>query len=135
VPWPTRETSKELQILIIDDDPDITETLADYFSERGEICKIYNKGAEGLRAMSNDNFDVALLDLSMPGINGFDSLKSLAYKGILRRKPVFIITAVDVSPESEKLMIDAGVVEIIRKPFSVENLAKILEKRKKEMKK
>jgi DNA-binding response OmpR family regulator len=121
------KVTRELQILIIDDDLDITETLADYFREKGEGCKVYNKGVEGLRAMSNDSFDVALLDLSMPGFNGFDTLKALAYKGILREKQVFIITAMDISPESEKLMIDAGVVAVIRKPFSPEELSRILE--------
>lgn len=122
------KTAKELQILIIDDDVDITETLGDYFRENGEVCKVYNKGAEGLKALSSDSFDVALLDLSMPGINGFDSLKALAYKGILRKRPVFVITAMDISPESEKMMREAGVVEIIRKPFSIEHLTKTLEK-------
>ncbi|HVX02105.1 MAG TPA: response regulator [Nitrososphaera sp.] len=117
-----------MQVLIIDDDIDITETLGDYFRERGEICRVYNKGAEGLKAMGSDPFDVALLDLSMPGINGFDSLKALAYKGILRKRTVFVITAMDISPESEKLMREAGVVEIIRKPFSIEYLTKTLEK-------
>lgn len=113
--------------MIIDDDRDITETLGDYFRERGHSCNVYNKGADGLRAMSGDSFDVALLDLSMPGINGFDSLRALAYKGILRKRPVFVITAMDISQESEKLMREAGAVEIIRKPFSMENLARTLE--------
>ncbi|AIF84179.1 response regulator with CheY-like receiver domain and winged-helix DNA-binding domain [Candidatus Nitrososphaera evergladensis SR1] len=117
-----------MEILIIDDDPDITETLADYFRERGEVCRVYNNGEDGLKAMSSEgSFDVALLDLSMPGINGFDSLRALAYKGILRRKPVFVITAMDISPESEKLMRDAGVMKVFRKPFSPESLAKTLE--------
>jgi DNA-binding response OmpR family regulator len=117
----------KLRILIVDDDPDITETLASYFTEKGDICTVYDNGIDGLEAMNKDTFDVVLLDLSMPEFSGFDALKALAYKEILRKQQVFVITALEISPESEKLMTDAGVIKVVRKPFSPHMLSKMLE--------
>jgi DNA-binding response OmpR family regulator len=110
--------------LVIDDDKAITQMLLDYYEGKGETCTVYNKGTEGLKAMRNDSFDVVLLDLNMPDFSGFDLLRTFAYRGLLKQKNAIIITAMDIPPEQEKQMINAGVVGIIRKPFSLSSLDK-----------
>jgi DNA-binding response OmpR family regulator len=106
--------------------------LAEYFALKGESCIAYNDGAEGLKALREDSFDIVLLDLAMPNFSGFDTLKALAYQGVLDKTNVIIITAMDISSKREKQMIDAGVVKVIRKPFSLSTLDKVLKEHRQE---
>lgn len=122
---------ERLKILIINDDKATTQMLADYFEGKGETCRVFNKGAEGLEAIKKDSFDVVLLDLNMPEFSGFDTLRVLAYGGILKEKHVILITAMDIPPQQEKQMISAGLVEIIRKPFSLDALDKAVNRYRK----
>lgn len=123
-----------LKILIVDDDKATTQMLADYFGGKGETCKVYNKGAEGLEAMRRGSFDVVLLDLNMPEFSGFDTLRVLAYGGILKEKHVILITAMDIPPQQEKQMVAAGLADIVRKPFSLNALDKAVNRYRKKAK-
>jgi DNA-binding response OmpR family regulator len=89
---------------------------------------VHNNGKDGLAAMKDRSFDVVFLDLNMPEFSGFDTLRSLAYGALLKEKHVFVITAMDISPKQEKQMVDAGVVEIIRKPFSLAAIDRAVKK-------
>lgn len=108
-----------MKILIVDDDKATTQMLADYLGKKGETCVVHHDGKTGLEAMEDRSFDVVFLDLNMPGFSGFDTLRALAYGGLLKEKHVFVITAMDVSPRQEKQMVNAGVDGVIRKPFSL----------------
>lgn len=117
-----------MKILIVDDDKATTQMLADYLGKKGESCTVHNNGKDGLEAMKDRSFDVVFLDLNMPEFSGFDTLRNLAYGALLKDKHVFVITAMDISPKQEKQMVDAGVVEIIRKPFSLAAIDRAVKK-------
>jgi DNA-binding response OmpR family regulator len=117
-----------LKILIVDDDAATTQMLADYLGKKGDACTVHHDGKAGLEAMKDRSFDIVFLDLNMPGFSGFDTLRALAYGGLLEGKHVFVITAMDVTPRQEKQMINAGVVGLIRKPFSLAAIDKAVDR-------
>jgi two-component system response regulator CpxR len=78
------------QILIIDDDEKFCRLLRDYLRPFGfDLTEAYT-GIAGINQLSEGVFDAVVLDLMLPGMNGFDVLKRL---GISRRFPVLMLTA------------------------------------------
>jgi DNA-binding response OmpR family regulator len=81
------------KILVVDDDSDITETLARRLMREGfEVATAYS-GEEGLQKAIGEKPDVVLLDLMMPGMNGFEVLKELRKQVTDRWVPVIIVSA------------------------------------------
>ena len=73
-------------------------------------------GQQALQALADDEFDLVLLDLMMPEINGFDVLVRMKADERLRRIPVVMITAL-AETESAVRCIEAGAEDYLPKPF------------------
>jgi DNA-binding response OmpR family regulator len=63
------------KLLIIDDEPEIRETYGDYFTKRGFIVETAADGVEGLDKLLQDEFDVALIDIKMPKMDGIEVIR------------------------------------------------------------
>lgn len=82
-----------MKILLIDDNKDITTMLSKFFDSNGFETVITNDPMEGLRLIQQEQFDVILLDMSMPGFSGLDIIKILATNEILKDQNIFIFSA------------------------------------------
>jgi len=111
---------KKKQIIhVIDDEPIIHEVLGELLTSEGYDVEISANGKEGLEKQGSQNFDLILLDLLMPGMNGIEVLKKLK-----QRDPnvvVIIITAY-ASVESAINAMKIGAYDYIQKPFKHEEL-------------
>jgi DNA-binding response OmpR family regulator len=67
----------EPHLLVVDDDPDLRETLRDYFSECGYRVSAVGNGAAMRRVLDNDSIDLAIIDLNLPGEDGFSLVSQL----------------------------------------------------------
>jgi len=72
-----QEDSKKPKVVIVDDDAVISKLLSSAFESAGFICKQYSTGTEFLSQFSKSKCDIVILDIFMPGISGFDTLKRL----------------------------------------------------------
>jgi len=63
------------QILIVDDEPDILSTYQNFFEKRGYVVETAQNGKEGLEKIRNGGFDVAIVDIGMPEMNGFEMIR------------------------------------------------------------
>ena len=80
------------KILIVEDDINISEMVTDYLSGEGyEVLPVYT-GESAISALEQESYDLALIDLMLPGCSGFDVVKSIRKKSVM---PVIIITAKD----------------------------------------
>ena len=117
-----------LRLLVVDDNEEITEAITDYLSTDQTIdCEVINDGPQGLERIRNDKFDLILLDIAMPDFSGWDILESLKNYGIVESKNIVIFTA----SSDHKLfdeMKNAGIKEIFKKLFSIEQLTELIEK-------
>ncbi len=107
------------RILIIDDEESIRELLKDFLESKGFEVIAAPDGETGLSYLKEDKFDLFLLDLMMPGINGLDVLRETDSANI--DIPSIVITAhatVQTAVEAMKL----GAFDYITKPFNIEDI-------------
>ncbi len=116
---------KKLNILILEDQPDIAKPLKEFFEHLGHSVVLTDKGEIAVKLCKEKNFDVCILDLTIPG--GLGGLE--AGKKILKINPhAKIILASGYS--TEDVMINYrkyGFFGILKKPFSVKEIKKLLE--------
>lgn len=106
---------EDKKILIVDDEKNIRLTLSQSIEDTGAEIDTAVNGEEGLKKAEENDYDIILLDIKMPGIDGIEVLRRLREKST--KATVVIITAhgtIDNAVEAMKL----GAVDFIQKPFS-----------------
>jgi len=114
------------RILIVDDNQAMVEALSIIVSARGHDAFTALSGEEALNLVESEMPDVMLLDLTMPGIDGFETLDRLRTMPEGKDLPVLIITALD-EEDLEGRVADAGGTALLRKPVDVNHLADQIE--------
>lgn len=107
------------KILILEDNQLLLETLEELLSDNGYIVTAVPKGIEALNISFNESFDLFLLDVKVPDINGFDFLKSLRDSGNMT--PAIFLTSL-TDKESLTKGFNLGGDDYIKKPFDLEEL-------------
>lgn len=117
---PRSETSDDsrLRILIVDDDTKLCHLIHDYLEPLGYEVTEANDGAEGLDLAANGQFSAVLLDVMLPGMNGFDLLRELRSKSNV---PVLMLTARGEEPD-RIVGLELGADDYLPKTFSTREL-------------
>lgn len=109
-----------MRVLIVDDEPRLTKTLSLGLQAEGCVVVVANNGIDGLHHAVEDEFDVIILDIMLPGINGYEALRRLRAQRVWT--PVLMLTAKDgVFDETDAF--DLGADDYLTKPFSFSVLA------------
>ena len=116
-----RQTMKK--ILIIEDEVDIREGISEYLSEVGYEVKVASDGQEGIDLFRQNKFDLVLLDIMLPKINGFGVLSQIRETSNV---PVIMLTAMN-DDYSQIMSFNEKADDYITKPFSVVILHKRIE--------
>ncbi len=106
----------QLNILVVDDDPDVCEYLQDFLSSEGYAVSIINDPTDTLDHLGRDEFHVVVLDLMMPKLNGIDLLEKIRHTD--DDIAIIILTGYP-SLESATSSIEHDVSAYIKKPFSI----------------
>jgi len=112
------------RVLLVDDEVVFTENMTTLLTSRGYQIKAVNSGDSAIRALESDDFDVVVLDLKMPGMDGMETLKEIKKLGLFTE--TLILTghgAVDTALEAMKL----GAYDYLTKPCEVDELVEKLE--------
>jgi len=104
-----------MQILIVEDDQRLARQLKKGLEEQGHVVSLAFEGLHGLEAARQGHFDVLVLDVMLPGLDGFGVVKRLRSSG--SKSPVLMLTARD-SPEDIVAGLDSGADDYLTKPFS-----------------
>lgn len=105
-----------MHILIIDDDAELAAAMAEFLEFKGAECDFAYQGETGLRLAREFDFDVIILDLMLPKINGFGVCQQLREQGC--QMPVLMLTACDTNEEQLEGF-NAGVDDYVVKPCSM----------------
>ena len=108
-----------MKILVIEDEKSLADFMEKGLQQAGYAVAVYHDGIEGLRQASKSDFDLILLDLMLPGMNGFDILNNLQSLEI--QIPVIIISALSDTEQVVKGL-NMGAIDYIKKPFDWEEL-------------
>lgn len=101
------------KILLIDDDRELSELLSEYLSAEGFSIVCCHDGISGLANAYADDISLILLDVMMPGLNGYEVLKAL---GGSHKTPILMLTAKG-SDEDRILGLELGADDYLAKPF------------------
>jgi len=116
--------AKNVNLLIVDDDISLLQTIGDIFQDRGYNVAMVEDGHRAIRLVSSRYFDVILIDLRMPGINGLETYKKI--KEITPTAAVIMMTG-DSKEDLVKKAIEEGAYTVIYKPFNVKRVIKVVE--------
>jgi len=119
-----RNMSGKASILIVDDDKGMGETLLDIMEEIGYDADVAGDGFEAIEKVKNGTFDVVLMDIKMPGMNGVQAFKEI--RKILPEVNVVMMTAYAM----EDLITEAlqeGAYGVLYKPLEVEKVLNVVE--------
>ena len=120
--------SNHLNILIIDDNEQITKMLTTFLELKNNKCTVANDGKQGLALIHENKYDVVLLDLAMPEFDGYSVIKSLESKDMLKNNKIIVFTASTITQDELNKLISRGVTSCILKPIDIDLLlSKIIE--------
>ncbi len=107
-----------MKVLIVDDEEKIRDVIKEYCEFENYETDTASNGIEALEKLRNNNFDILILDIMMPKLDGFDVLKKLPEN---KRIPTIILSA--RNEEIDKLEgFDLGIDDYVTKPFSPKEL-------------
>ena len=112
-----------MRILIVEDEAKMARLISRAIGEEGMAADIAGRGEDALDMAGSTEYDAILLDLGLPGIDGFETCRRLRSDGV--RAPVLVLTARD-AVEDRVAGLDCGADDYVTKPFAiVELLARI----------
>jgi len=112
------------KILLVDDEIIFTENMAKLLTSRGYLVTTVNNGESAIRKLEEKDFDVVVLDLKMPGMDGITTLKEIKKLGLFTE--TLILTghgSVDTALEAIKI----GAYDYLAKPCEIDELVEKIE--------
>jgi DNA-binding response OmpR family regulator len=109
---------RQLSLLLVDDDVELCGMMSEFFAQEGHHLECIYNGREGLTAALNGSYDLVILDVMLPILDGFEVLQRLR-----RRKdlPIIMLTA-RVQQQDRIRGLDSGADDYLPKPFDPDEL-------------
>lgn len=114
--WKEKMENQKINILLIDDEEEFISTLAERLELRGYQCRTAGDGESGIQMIENESFDIAILDLMMPGLNGLDTLRQI--KTTNKELPVILLTGHGSTKDGMEGM-RLGAFDFLIKPLDI----------------
>jgi len=108
-----------MYLLLIEDNPDLVENLSEFFEDHGHIVDIAYNGLTGLSFALNNTYDVIVLDLMLPGMDGLEVCSRFRNEG--HDTPVLMLTARDTL-DNKLDGFNSGADDYLVKPFALPEL-------------
>jgi CheY-like chemotaxis protein len=109
--------SRQARILLVDDRPENLVALEAILSSLGQILVPVQSGEQAVAAVLADEYAVVLLDIMMPGMDGFETATQIKRHAKSRDVPIIFLTAATMQPEQAFRGYAAGAVDYLAKPF------------------
>jgi DNA-binding response OmpR family regulator len=114
-------TAEKPQLLIVEDDVDLSEMVSSYFRAQNYDVVVAAWGEEALAIAAENPLDLAMLDIRLPDIDGFELCRRLREKRRTQDLPIIFLT--EKNERQDKLHgLEMGVIDYITKPFDIQEL-------------
>ena len=116
------QAESRLNVLIIDDNEQITKMVSSFLDMSNHECTIVNDGKDGLDLIKTNKYDSIVLDLAMPEFDGYEILDTLKNEDPSQISKIIILTASSISLETVKKFKELGVSSCLQKPVDIDQL-------------
>jgi signal transduction histidine kinase/CheY-like chemotaxis protein len=116
-----KETRRSLRVLLAEDNPVNQEVAAATLRKRGHTVEVVENGREAVEAVSRGTYDIVLMDVEMPEMDGVTATREIRISGRFEELPIIAVTAHAVSSELERCR-EAGMNRCLVKPFKPHEL-------------
>ncbi|MGN6375101.1 MAG: response regulator [Sphingomonas sp.] len=111
-----------MNVLFIEDDPMNRRVVKDMLDVAGAHLIEAASGEQGLELIERDDFDVVLVDLRMPGMDGFEAIRRIRGRGDIKaRLPIIVVTA-DTAADLRERCLKSGADDVLFKPVAMDSL-------------
>jgi len=123
---PQRANRHELpfRLLVVDDDLNLGESLRDVLTDKGYEVVVVTQGTTALDFLAREHFDMALVDIRMPGLDGAATAKLI--HALRPGLPVAMITGYELDDLARQAL-EEGAVAILKKPLDIEHTVELIE--------
>ena len=111
------------EVLVVDDEPEMLEILKLMLKDSGIHVDTCESGYDAVKKTGEKKYDLILLDIRMPGLDGWGTLKKLKEENRLKDTKIIILT-IEKGPGEEIIGFQADVEDYITKPFDFQDLMK-----------
>lgn len=108
-----------MRLLLAEDEKRMAQALSEILRLEGYEVDHYDNGNDALSAIENDIYDIIILDVMLPGMNGYDIAKNTRQKGI--NTPILMLTA-KAELDDKVMGLDSGADDYLTKPFMTKEL-------------
>jgi DNA-binding NtrC family response regulator len=115
--------SRKISILVVDDEESVRDSLREWFTEDGYHVKCAENAKVALGILENEDFDITLADLKMPGMDGLEMLKRI--KSLKKDSIVIVMTAFATVDTAVRALKD-GAYDYVTKPFDPDDLSHLI---------
>ena len=116
------QDESRLNVLIIDDNDQITKMISSFLDMSNHDCTVANDGKEGLELIKTKQYDSIVLDLAMPDFDGYQLLNTLKKEDSSQLHKIIILTASSVPIEVVRKFKELGVSSCLQKPVDIDQL-------------
>jgi len=114
-----------MNILHVDDSPEICRLYADMLATGNNAVKSVNDGREGLELVLKNNYDLILLDICMPRYSGINFIHDLRAKRPSEMKKIVIVSVLELRESHKKELLKLGIHSVEEKPATIQKLETI----------
>ena len=116
------QDESRLNVLIIDDNEQITKMISSFLDMSNHDCTVVNEGKEGLELIKTKQYDSIVLDLAMPEFDGYEILDTLQSEDPSQLRKIIILTASTIPIETVRKFKELGVSACLQKPVDIDQL-------------
>jgi DNA-binding response OmpR family regulator len=119
--WTNRDKTVTARVLVVEDEPNIRELVCLHMGLEGYTCEAVGNGQDALKRAEADRFDLLVVDLMLPGLDGISLTRAVRNGRLNRDVPILMLTA--RRDESDKVLgLESGADDYLTKPFGVREL-------------
>jgi DNA-binding NtrC family response regulator len=115
--------TKRISILIVDDEESVRDSLFSWFIEDGYRVECAENARKALLMLENENFDIILADIKMPGMDGLEMLRRIK---LLKSDSIVIVMTAFATVDTAVQALKDGAFDYITKPFDPDDLSHLI---------
>lgn len=118
------------RLLVVEDNDINRELLQQILQRQGHLVTVASGGAEAVEICKQQRFDLILMDISMPEVDGIEAIRRIRLAGLAEGVDIVALTA-HTAPEDHARILKAGFAEVVTKPITGQALAVLIDRRAK----